>query len=74
MTEEGLNEANVFNKRSVSTIKKHGRFGAGGKFYNSKISDVKGVVLQVSKTIDNPKIHQITFDYDKFIQKNSSGK
>ena len=71
MTEEGLYKANVFNKRSVSTNDKHGRFGAGSKFYNSKISEGTGVVLQVSKTIDNSKIHQITFDYDKFIQKNS---
>ena len=71
MTEDGLFAANIFNKRTASTNAKHGRFGAGAKFYNSKISDGKGVVLQVSKTIESPKIHQIAFDYDKFIQKNN---
>ena len=71
MTEDGLVAANVFNKRTVSTNSKHGRFGAGAKFYNSKISEGKGVVLQVSKTFDSPRINQIAFDYDKFIQKNN---
>ena len=71
MTADGLFVANIFNKRTASTNAKHGRFGAGAKYYNSKISDGKGVVLQVSKTIESPKIHQIAFDYDKFIQKNN---
>jgi hypothetical protein len=71
MTKDGLETSNVFNKRSVSANTKHGRFGAGAKYYNSKMSDVSGVVLQVSKTIDNPKIHQISFDYDEFIKRNN---